>query len=697
MDSSKSKAQLIAELQEARSRLARLEAARPEQDRRRTEEMLRNTRNRLQEAQRVAQVGDWEWDPEEDLVTWSEQIFHILGLDLESPVPSYEGQLALYRPKDAERLHQAVRECQDRGTPYELELRRTRPDGQEVVVLARGLARFTEDGKLHRLYGTLQDITERKWAEEWFRLLFEQSPISLWVEDFSEAKRSLDELRAKGVKDLTSYLHAHPDTARQLAQQIKIVNVNQATLSLYRAESKGSFYNGLAGIFDEESLESFINELEPICNGVKSFILEKTHRTLTGERLNVQLHWSRVPGYEESQEKVLVGVVDMTDRKRAEEELLTAKRQAEAASKAKSEFLANMSHEIRTPLNGILGMLQLLQTTAMDAEQSEYVNLAITSSKRLTRLLSDILDLTKIEADKMDIREERFELANVMQSIADIFAQAAKEQENELFLDLDPAVPDRLLGDSTRLTQILFNLVGNAIKYTRQGRIDIRADRLPGIRPHTCQVLFNVEDTGKGIAEDMLHRIFESFTQGTRAGSPYSRQYEGAGLGLPLVKRLVELMGGNASVSSREGGGTGESFAGKQAGEARQWKVLLADDDAMTRIQISRLLQRRGCEVHVTENGEQALEELTQNEYDTVLMDVQMPSIDGVEATRRIRTSQAAFRNIPIIALTAFAMTGDRESFLQAGMNDYISKPVDPEELMAAIRRNLAGPPQPAA
>ena len=335
------------------------------------------------------------------------------------------------------------------------------------------------------------------------------------------------------------------------------------------------------------------------------------------------------------------------------------------------------------------------------------MDMAMMSSKRLTRLLSDILDLTKIEADKMEITEEVFAIPEVMQSIKDIFTHAAKENENILNIDFEESFSGSLIGDSTRLTQILFNLVGNAVKYTEKGQVHVSAHSLPTDQKGICRILFSVTDTGPDIPDDQIDKVFETFTQVGDNHSPYARRFEGAGLGLPLVKRLVSLMGGNLSIDTREGTGTTvyvslpfKTLASEEPkaehdpendrlANTKAPKVLLVDDDEITQIQIKRLLEKKGLKVQVTDNGEIALTELASEEFQCILMDVQMPVLDGVETTKRIRAMEGAIKDVPIIALTAFAMSGDREKFLDAGMDDYVAKPIDYHDLMEAIKRNL--------
>ncbi len=398
---------------------------------------------------------------------------------------------------------------------------------------------------------------------------------------------------------------------------------------------------------------------------------------------------------------------DISERKRVEADLQAATSSAESANRAKSEFLANMSHEIRTPLNGVLGMLQLMETTSLDEEQREYILNAVKASKRLTGLLSDILDLSRIEAGRMVLDEAEFEIKSQKDSTLELFALAARQKGLALDFVIDERVPPKLIGDKARLRQILFNLIGNALKFTGQGHIHVRVFPLPTPCQSCLRVLFTVEDTGIGIPDDRLKDVFEPFVQGTQS---YVRQHQGAGLGLSIVRKLVKLMGGDLSIDDTEGGGTTVYFSlpfrlpETQAGQTGQdsrslgppagdvLRILFAEDDEVSLQAGKRMLEKAGHVVSVAQNGQEALKLFSGQDFDLVLMDIQMPVLDGVAATRAIRdtASSDGKSHVPIIAMTAYAMIGDREKFLAAGMDGYISKPVDMEKLMAVIETVMA-------
>ncbi|MDZ7705492.1 MAG: PAS domain-containing protein [Trueperaceae bacterium] len=399
--------------------------------------------------------------------------------------------------------------------------------------------------------------------------------------------------------------------------------------------------------------------------------------------------------------QVLAIAVDISERKAYEESLYEAKDAAEAATRAKSAFLATMSHEIRTPLNAVIGMTGLLLDTELNAEQKGYTTAAKHAGEHLLQLINDILDVSKLDAGKVDLEVHPFSLRQEVDTVADMARLTAKRKGLELVTQLSPDLAPYVRGDAARLRQVLLNLVGNAVKFTEAGAVRIEVGRDDDARSGDTQsVHIRVTDSGIGISPDAIDALFDEFSQ---ADSSTTRRFGGTGLGLAISRRLVELMGGEIWVDSKVGQGTtfhvrlplpvsdvpvdetvGTFDMRTASGPLR---ILVAEDNHPNQLLIRTLLGKAGHNVDVVGNGLEAVEAVQSIPYDLVLMDVQMPELDGIDATQRIRALGGAVGKIPIVALTAEASSGTREKLLAAGMDDYLTKPIDRKKLARALHQ----------
>lgn len=565
-----------------------------------------------------------------------------------------------------------------------------------------------------------RELRRRRRAEEQWRVMFESSPVSLWVVDFSAVGEWFDELRERGVVDLDAYFEQHPEAVHRCTELARVVDTNEATLALLGAESKATLYAGLAGAFTTESLETFREQLLTLWSGKTRSVKDGIVNTLAGERRHVTVHMAVCLGHESALSRVLLALADITERAQGEEamrrykdeleetvhrrtaELRLARDAAEAANKAKSVFLANMSHELRTPLNAILGFSSLMRRDAELSEgQRENLEIINRSGEHLLALINDVLEIAKIEAGKLQLEAVPLDLGHLVRDVYDMMQLRARQKGLQLLLDMASDFPRFIRGDEARLRQILVNLVGNAVKFTEHGAVTLRLGTRENDHLH---LVIEIEDTGPGIRPEDQRRLFKPFVQIEGGEQP------GTGLGLAITRQFVELMGGSISVDSAEGQGAlfrvelpvelagaanvarqDKESAGEIVGLAPGqpcYRVLIVEDQRENRVLLNRLMTAVGMDVREAENGEECLRVFEEWRPDLIWMDRRMPVMDGEEAARHLRRLPGGDK-VKIVAVTASAFKEEQQAMFDAGMDDFVRKPYRFGEIYDCMARQL--------
>ncbi len=654
-------------------------------------EALDDAQRRLERASLSLHEGHWEVD----LLTrkhWASSSYYaLLGYGPgELKLESIDDVAAITPPEDRAATRELVRRHRISGMPYQHDLRLRLKDGTYRWFLVRGQPELDSEGRAVRVCGSMQDIHKQKLAEDALRTarqrfdrairgtqdgLWEWDLIgnSLWVSPRFEAILGFAEGRVSGVVQTPESL-VHPDD-----------------LEACRAAQRAHF-----------------EQNEP-------FDVEVRMRTGSGT-----YRWARMRGEAERNASgrplhLAGSMQDVTEARAARDALIQASEAAQAASRSKSAFLANVSHEIRTPMNGIIGMTSLLLDSELDPAQRDYAETIHASANSLLAVINDILDFSKIEAGKLDIDSVEMDLPASVAETRAILAFQAAAKGLRLEVGVGPEVPRRVVGDRQRIRQCLINLISNAIKFTHAGGVTVHV-AVSGRHEEHVLTRFEVRDTGIGIASGTLPTLFQPFVQ---ADSSTTRHFGGTGLGLSIVRRLVELMGGEVGVESELGRGSTFWFAlplkvveadrasekgllpEPQATVAQDLaphvparfvqryagKVLLVEDNLVNQKVARSFLERLGCGVSVAGNGLEAVHAFARGRFDLILLDLQMPLMDGYAATSRMRSLEQSDRRTPIVALTASAMTGQRERCLEAGMDDLITKPLDVARLQAVLER----------
>lgn len=664
-------------------------------------------------------IGIWDWNLQTDKAFYSPMWATMLGYKLQEIGDSPEEWRSRIHPDDREACFCELDRHLSGETPvYHNQHRVLCRDGTYKWVLDRGkVMEKADDGKPLRFISTQSDITERKRARE---LIWTRSEELAWMlrsmmNAFVVCQSVFDE---NGW--FLSYRFEYINDAYEALAGVKSEEVLGKTVHDIWPDTDASWiekYASAAMTGEPVSFDVYLKETGKHCH------------------CHVYRPWK-------TPERFCMIFDDITELKRAEEALILAKEAAEEAARAKSDFLANVSHEIRTPLNGIIGMTGLLSDTELDAEQREYAKIVRISGEALLSLINEILDFSKLEARKMDLEVLDFNLHSTVEEAKGLLAAAASEKGLRLSSCIDPGVPLDLSGDQGKLRQILVNLLSNAVKFTFEGKIEIHVSRArqengseedsgdageeKDEKGGNVNLLFSVKDTGIGIPQDRLHILFSPFTQ---VDSSTTRKYGGTGLGLAISKQLALLMGGQIGVESIEGAGStfwftakfnttakrgsvknllaksdhgsiqalrlkdlpgrvgsnseGSEWLNSQKYAGRNVRILVAEDNPVNQRVAQAMINKLGFQADIVANGQETINALRLIPYDIVFMDCQMPEMDGFEATRLIRREESKVldRSIPIIAMTASAMSGDKERCLHAGMNDFIAKPVRKEML----------------
>ena len=679
----------------------------PAAERSLVQELSRN-RLLLDEAQAIAKVASWEQDLRTGELSWSRQMFALLGHDPGSFVPSVEAFLDHVVDSDQPRVTAVAERARSGRTDNVLDFRIRRADGE--VAWVRGLAQVTygDDGSAVRLRGTLQDITDVKDAE----------------------------LQLVDAVVLNAFMQVVATTANESATVAEALAVTRAQLLSHEDWSRAVLFTVVPSPSGEPDLEPYqLTDDDPAPTDLerrtaervlagRSVVFEEEQdpdQPLLGFLLKhagepsmviVATNTSRFERHEML--AAMVGQIAdqlgrVAERESASRALAAARDAAMEASRLKSQFLATMSHEIRTPMNGVIGLNELLLRTELDGHQRRLASGMQLAGRTLLGLINDILDFSKIEAGELELEVVDFDVREILEEVTAILDGTARDRQVDLRVDVDAGVPQRLVGDPTRLRQVLSNLVSNAVKFTEGGDVRVVV-RTASEGPDGLVLRVEVSDTGVGMTEEQVARLFEPFRQ---ADASTTRTFGGTGLGLAISKQLVTALGGDIGVRSALGRGSRFWFTARFAGadesrpttalregrgsgagdeERRSGHVLVVEDNDINQLVALGLLEALGYTADVASHGAEAVRMARSSHYDAVLMDVQMPGMDGYAASRLIRHAEGDGPRVPIIAMTASAIEGERERCLEAGMDAFLTKPVDTDRLESLLRTHAHQP-----
>lgn len=674
---------------------------------------LEISRERLNMALEGTDQGLWDWNIVKGELYLSPKYYTLFGYSPYEFDSSYNEWEKRINPEDLPSFMEKVMNyIKGKGSFLECEYRFKAKNGEWRWAMRRGKT-FEKDpnGTPLRIVGTDIDITERKNFENQLRenssrfmALFEDSPIAILEEDWSEVKKYLTHMqRPQSSTDLKKLFDNNVEL-RVCQELIKLININRSALKMLGANSKEDLIGRMGFIFQD--VECFKKQLESFAEGTNDFRHEVKLSTPAGREIFADLRFLVMPGYEENAERVLISMIDITEIKNTGKALFEAKVQAEAANKAKSMFLANMSHEIRTPLNAIIGFSDIALETQITDEQRNYLEIIRKRGEDLLALISDILDYSKIEAGKFELADAQLNLRKLLEDVSSTFRTRFEKNNIAYSSSISEDIPQTVFGDELRIKQILMNVLSNAFKFTKAGSVAFEASLPTNLiftsLPGKTAVYFKVKDSGVGIPAEKIDTIFENFTQ---VDNSMTRSYGGTGLGLAITKSLVKFMDGMIWAESKLGSGSTfhvilqlpipeKAKAGKETASTletaeleKTLSIMVAEDEPTNQLLVKKLLTKNGHNVTIASNGLDAIDKFESDNFDLILMDVQMPQMDGLAASVVIRDLEKSLgrKHIPIIALTAHVGKEDIEKCFKAGMDAYLSKPIKKEELFSTI------------
>lgn len=681
---------------------------------------LKQSKAQIDLAIESAGLGIWEWDLLQENLHFSEQIVASGGYTKEEFAKRYSSFFDLIHSKDRAYIYtKMVDHLKGKSEQFSEELRVLKKNNGYVWLYVAGkVTNRTEDGQASKLIGVYQDITEQKQFQQSLELLIKMAKtfINMPIENLDKEINDGLEIIGKYVSSDRAYIFDYDfeksttsNTYEWCEEGIspEIENLQGVPLEMIpqwvETHKKGEamYIKNVQDLAKDDPLRDI---LEP--QGIKSLL---TLPIISGEEVIGFVGFDSVEEYHEYSDKersilsfFVELLVNVRSRIQSVQQLSEAKEKAEAASKAKADFLSVMSHELRTPLNGVIGTTNLLLDTETTEEQQKLLKTLEFSGKTLMNIINDILDFSKIESGKATFNSEVFTPKRLMDSIHSSFLYKAEEKGIDFQLTCDSRMPEHLFGDSAKLLQVLNNFIGNAIKFTEEGKVSVSCKaEFKGKEEVTLH--FQVSDTGIGIEESQLDHIFDSFTQ---AGAYINRKYGGTGLGLPIAKKLIELQKGSVEVESEYGKGSVFRFSipflvpkkkrkgveveravNKSLYNLDGADILVVEDNPMNMMIAETFLTKWNATVHKAENGQEALDYLKSNQVDLVLMDIQMPVLDGYSTANILRKEKGA--DLPIIALTASTPAEVMEKVKESGMNDAITKPFDPKVLFSKLLKFL--------